>query len=130
MYRTVFANRWIALLFVLLMAASAASLVGTEESDGVLDHATQQIAEQRADFEAEAAKLAAPSRTRQVIEQPDTDFLQDEELIDEATGLDTSGLDTTGFDPTPDAPEGFEPEPAIGTDPALAEEGEVVIVEP
>lgn len=107
MYRHLFRNRWIALAFVLMTVASAASLVGTEDHDGVIDKATAQLHDQKAQFAAEAEELAKPTRSHTVItldEPPpeDAEELNDEDLIDPGTGIDPTPMDNSGFEPVPD----------------------------
>lgn len=112
MYRHLFRNRWIALAFVLMMASSAASLVGTEDGGGMIDQAKEQLQGQKDQFEAEAAKMAKPTRSHTVIslEEPpvsEGDMQDEEALIDPGTGID----------PTPPDPAGLEPEPDINPAP-------------
>ncbi|MFN4113798.1 MAG: hypothetical protein ACK4GD_07635 [Sphingomonadaceae bacterium] len=100
MYRHLFRNRWIALGFVVLSAASAASLVGTEEGGGMIDQATAQLHDQKAEFEQEAAALSKPTRSHTVIDVEDADWDADDELDTVDPG--------TGFDPAPDEASGFD----------------------
>ncbi|OZA93877.1 hypothetical protein U4960_03265 [Altererythrobacter sp. H2] len=108
MYRHLFRNRWIALGFVALSAASAASLVGTEEGGGMIDEATAQLNGQKAEFEQQAADLAKPTRSHTVIELDDSGFAEDDDLVDQGTGLE----------PEPDPGEGFDPAPMLDPVPA------------
>lgn len=116
MYRQVFANRWIALLFVVMTAAGAASLVGTEDTDGALDRAKAQIESRNSEFEAEAKKLSGKPSTDRSADDDVIEFTSDEELIDTAEGEDAGG-----FDPTPDALEVVDPSPDHTPEPALAD---------
>ncbi|GEM_PF-4307714 len=125
MYRYVFANRWIALLFVAVMAAGAASLVGTEDSEGVIDQATQQITQQRDDFERVAEDLATPDEPSRRVEQEPKGFLDDSDLVDDAEGLDVSG-----FDPTPDPGNIMDPQPDHDPAPTMNDSGDPVIFGP
>ena len=121
MYTFLFRNKLGALGFVVLMMISAATLVGTEEHDGVIVKTTQEIAKQRSDF---AEKVDAMSSPKKVAQAPaaetasvEIEFTPDEELVDDAQG----------FDPTPEPPQpDVNPEPIAAGN--LAEEGEVVII--
>lgn len=106
MYRHLFRSRWFALAFVLMMVASAASLVGTEKHDGMIDRATAQLHSQKAAFDAEAADLARPSHNAQVITLDEP--LPEDDLIDPGIGFDPTPPDPSGYDPDPE----FDPAPA------------------
>jgi hypothetical protein len=110
MYRHLFRNRWIALAFVLMMAASAATLVGTEDSDGVIDQATARFQGQKAEFKAQAEAIAKPTPSITIIEPDEITGETDDEdiLIDPGTGVDPTPPEPTGFDPQPD----LDPNPA------------------
>jgi hypothetical protein len=87
-----FRNRWGALLFVCLTLAGAATLVGTEEGEGAIQQATDQIAQQRAQAEQLTADMQAPAQpagdpTETVV------LSSDEDLIDPATGEDPTPID-------------------------------------
>ena len=106
MYRHLFRNRWIALAFVLMMVASAASLVGTEDRDGVIDQTTAELMGQKQQFEAEAEELAKPTRSHQIVTLeepvPEDEDSSDDDLIDPGIGIDPTPPDVTGFEPEPD----------------------------
>lgn len=110
MYRHLFRNRWIALAFVLMMTASAISLVGTEERDGVIDQATAQLNGQKQEFEQQAAELSKPTRSHTVIDLAETEDQDEgeESLIDPGTGIDPTPMDGEGIEPVPD----LDPVPA------------------
>lgn len=109
MYRHLFRNRWVALAFVLLMTASAAMLVGTEDSGGVIDQATAELQGQKAQFEQQTEELARPTRSHRVLDISEVEGEEpgDADLIDPATGTE----------PMPDPGEGFEPEPDLDPTP-------------
>lgn len=109
MYRHLFRNRWIALAFVLMMTASAISLVGTEEGGGVIGEATAELHGQKQAFEDQAAELSRPTRSHTVIDMEEADAGEgDEALVDPGTGID----------PTPETEGGFEPVPDLDPTPA------------
>nr|WP_137676843.1 hypothetical protein [Parerythrobacter lutipelagi] len=96
-----FKNRIGALVFVGLAMIGAANLVGTEEQDGAIQRAAAELQDQRDAFEREI-QAAAPAETkrakpREVIEVA----ASEEDLIDDAQGIDPAGTDPSGFDPTP-----------------------------
>lgn len=83
-----FRNRWGALLFVGLVLAGVAQLVGTGKGDGAIDRATDQLVEQKAEADALAAEHAPGG------EQPvEIEFTSDEDLIDPALGDDPTPID-------------------------------------
>jgi hypothetical protein len=88
-----FRNRWGALLFVGITLAGVTTLVGTGGSDGAIQQAADQLANQK----AEAERLTAPPEVNTPVaaEVPsDTVILAaDEELIDPATGEDPTPVD-------------------------------------
>lgn len=83
-----FRNRWGALLFVAITLAGVVTLVGTEKSKGSLQEASAQISAQRA--QAAAFSNSEPSRTE--IEAAVVP-IEDQELIDPATGIDPVPID-------------------------------------
>ena len=112
MYSFLFRNRMGAIGFVVLTLVGAASLVGTEETEGVIAKTSAQIDQQRADFEEATATLSGSSNGPKPFTQEipaEITFTADEDLIDSATG----------YDPTPEI--NFEEE-------AIAESEEVVII--
>ena len=112
MYRHLFRNRWIALAFVLLMAASAVSLVGTESGGGMIGEATAEFHDQKAEFQRQAEALSKPTRSHTVVDLSEVDGgeAEDEEsLIDPGTGIE----------PEPDPGAGFEPEPDLDPTPVI-----------
>lgn len=127
MYSPVFRSRWIALAFVLFMAMGAAQLVGDEKGGGVIGHATEQLIDQRDEFERQADSFSADAADAEVSFAEDDELIvTDEPLSDEP---DTFG----GFDPVPavaDAPEadrGISPEEMSGSQIVIVD-GEVQIV--
>lgn len=131
MYRYLFANRWIALLFVVATAAGAVTLVGSEGEDGVIDQATQQITQQRSDFEevkrdlAEPDKPGLPGDPAGRDEQERKGFFADTDLLDDAEGLDVAG-----FDPTPDPGNLLDPQPDHDPDPTASSGDGVAVFGP
>ena len=111
-----FRNRWFALLFVAVTAAGAASLVGTEDDGGTIADATDQITQQRAQFERDAAEIAAPSKPEPATEaDPLLEQSYDDDVVIEFTSDEDLVLDPSGVDPTP-----------VIEDPA---EGEIIAIE-
>ncbi|MGB3738458.1 MAG: hypothetical protein WA948_03805 [Pontixanthobacter sp.] len=117
MYTFLFRNRYGALAFVGLTLIGAASLVGTQEDEGLITQTAATIEQQRADFE-DAAKAAEASRTPATQPEPEPSIgdyapaipiADDEDLIDDAEGID----------PTPIDPSDGE---------AIAKDGDVVII--
>lgn len=115
-----FMNRWGALIFVCLAAFGAVSLIGGEDDPGVLLYAAGELTQTRDKFKSDAATLALPD-DRPVLdaatggeftpdEELETEFLPDEQLID----------DTRGFEPAPD----INPSPPNED---VEEQGDVVI---
>lgn len=87
-----FRNRWGALLFVCLTLAGVATLVGTEEGEGTIKHAADQIAQQKAQADRLTTDTQAPPRP--ASGPAETVVLSaDEELIDPATGEDPTPVD-------------------------------------
>ncbi len=121
MYKFLFRNKLAALAFVVLTVIGAATLVGTEEHDGVIAKTTQEITKQRADFAEKTAALSSKKSTPEPVlvevEPEVVEFTDEEDLIDDALG----------FDPTPET---LEPDVDPKPDQAgnIAEEGEVVII--
>lgn len=126
MYSFLFRNKWGALAFVVLMMISAATLVGTEEHDGVIAKTAEQITQQRDDFaekvDAMSSKKSASKPTIVAAEPKPIEFTADDDLIDTAQGFDAQGFDPTPEPPKPD----FNPDPIEAA--RVAEEGEVVII--
>jgi hypothetical protein len=98
MHRILFKNRFYALVFVAITLFSVRILVGTDNERGALEKATEQ-------FTADKPVAAAtPERARPASQPVATIFASDEELIDDAEGLD---------------PSGWSSEPEIDHDPGL-----------
>ena len=101
MYTFLFRNRYGALAFVGLTMIGAASLVGTQEDEGLITQTAATIEQQRADFEqASEAVNATPSPTTDMnagtptIERaPPIPIAEDEDLIDDAEGIDPTPID-------------------------------------
>ena len=125
MYSFLFRNKLGALAFVVLTMISAATLVGTENHDGVIVKTTAELTQQLDDFAEKVDAMSSTKTTsrRAVIaaqnraEPESVEFTPDDDLIDSAQG----------FDPTPEvaAPD-VNPDPALAA--KVAEEGEVVII--
>ncbi|MCT2557624.1 hypothetical protein N0B51_01375 [Tsuneonella sp. YG55] len=84
-----FRNRWFALLFVGMVLAGVANLVGTEAGGGAISAAQTQFADQREQAEA-LVDHGPPGEGEPDIE---LQFTPDEELIDAATGYDPTPVD-------------------------------------
>ncbi len=101
-----FRNRWFALLFVGMVLAGVTKIVGTEEDQGALDAAREELARQRAQAEQMTGESAQFTFTDEDVE---VEFVPDEELIDPATGYDPTPIDEfaaaseTGEEVVPDA---------------------------
>jgi len=119
MYSFLFRNKLGALAFVVLTMIGAATLVGTEEHDGVIAKTAQELTQQRDEFaeKVEAMNSINPAAEEAPLMAEPAEFTPDDDLVDTAQG----------FDPTPEAPQ-----PDINPDPVeaarVAEEGEVVII--
>lgn len=86
-----FRNRWGALLFVVASALGAAALVGGEDDRGVLLNAAEDLQRQQAAMDAAMGGAAQPPvaiPANDVVE-----FTSDEELIDDASGVDPTPLE-------------------------------------
>ena len=101
-----FKSRKGALLFAALIVFGAISMVGTEESGGTLTDASDDIARQRADLEAEMARenaLTDEADEEQVDDEDDLegwddsdeDYLSEDELIDDTQGESTEPMTDT-----------------------------------
>ena len=84
-----FRNRWFALLFVGMVLAGAANIVGTEGSGGALDAAREQYAGEQAQTQVLATDHEPAADANDVL----LEFTPDEELIDPATGYDPTPVD-------------------------------------
>lgn len=83
-----FRNRWGALFFVCLTAAGAASLIGGEDDEGLLLNATNELSQTRSDLSGEMADLSEPDERPVMVVDNENQLASDEELIDQARGLD------------------------------------------
>ena len=97
MYSLLFKNRAVALGFVLLTAAGAVSLVGTEEDGGLIEQTKEQFGVQKQEFadkvqDMQSSARKAPPRPANAALQMPVELADDEHLIDTAEG----------YDPTPD----------------------------
>ncbi|OCC24267.1 hypothetical protein MB02_06580 [Croceicoccus estronivorus] len=111
MYRKLFTDWRIALAFVAVTAISAVLFVGTEEDGGALTQATQQVHGQKQDFQR---KIDSVNNGPEVYPEPETsEFMPDEELLDDASGFDPSPRDEAPMmgDGNDGNPPGFEPRP-------------------
>lgn len=97
MYSLLFKNRVAAMGFVLLTAAGAISIVGTEEEGGLIEQTKEQFGVQKQEFAdrvqdmQSSARKASPRPARDSQQMP-LELADDEHLIDTAEG----------YDPTPD----------------------------
>ena len=86
-----FRNRWGALFFVAMTALGGAALVGGEDDRGVLLNAAEDLQRQQAAMNAAMGETTAPPvaiPTAEAIE-----FTSDEELIDDAAGIDPTPIE-------------------------------------
>lgn len=100
MYQILFKNRFVALVFVAMIVLGVRTLIGTEGDAGLLTSKTAEI---------EANVEALQSEARHFQAEPDEDivtpepiaiaFAPDEDLIEDAEGVEPEGQDTG-----PDAP--------------------------
>ena len=97
-----FQNKTGAIVFAALTLFGVATLVGTEEEDGALTSATQQLQQQGAQLRGETDAMAVPDQDPEpvVVEEDEeaATFATDEELV-----LDPTGIEPVGMEPSPDA---------------------------
>ncbi len=96
----VFGSRWGALFLVLLVAAAAASLIGSNGHEGLLLQAAKGINQSRGSYRDQTKKLATPDKRPvimidrnvpdEVQSSSEATFASDAELIDPAEGIDPS----------------------------------------
>ena len=84
-----FRNRWFSLVFVGLVLVGVANLVGTEEGGGTLGEMREQFARQT----DQTHGLDTESELPEVSDDVHFEFIDDEELIDPATGYDPTPID-------------------------------------
>lgn len=99
MYNQLFRNRWAALGFVVITAMGAASLVGSEEDEGLLGDAATTIADQREQFVDDTEALSDPDLE---LPRDDGSFASDGELYEEGEGLSADPILDDPVDPQPD----------------------------
>lgn len=87
-------NRRIAMAFVIFTIVTTIALVGTENHDGLLTAVSRKLSMRQ---EPPAPRVHPQEALRQSVE-PDIHFMPDEELIEDAVGLD----------PTPEEPDDGE----------------------
>lgn len=108
MYRMLFKSRWIALGFVALTLVSVVTFVGEEGRDTTLTRLTKDLRAQQALGDAPSEDESAPAPRIIEAEPPVIqDFVPDEELVDDAGGMD----------PSPDEPDSSD-------DQEMSEDGE------
>ncbi|MHA6332581.1 hypothetical protein ACXYL9_02765 [Qipengyuania sp. CAU 1752] len=111
----IFQNRWGALLFVGLTLIGAASLVGTEDTEGTLAEAAAQLEQQGADYREQAAGFSQPDQAENGSSDGDMQYdLAGSEVVEFASEEELV-VDPIGIDPTP-----------IIEDPA---KGEVILIQ-
>lgn len=120
MYGFIFKNKLGALAFVGMTLYGVATLVGSEEDDGLLQQGVESIQSERTSFEQQIGEFGDP----EPAEILDADDEEDISLPPgELFGADEP--DEFGFDPQPDdaSSEGYEPSPTInpGVNPARSE---------
>ncbi|MGD9471737.1 MAG: hypothetical protein AB7G24_09295 [Novosphingobium sp.] len=90
MYRMLFRSRWAALLFVAITIASAAAFVGSSEGESAATElATNMRAQAQAKLPFAAEDVNEAARQSELIHG----FASEEELVDDATGLDPTPED-------------------------------------
>ncbi len=107
----VFRSRWGALIIVMIFAASAAALIGTEGNSGALLNAADGIARQQAEMDEQIRLAGGKPDAEPRHERVMMDFTPEDELVDDAQGID----------PTPVEEEPIEPD-------VIAQDDDVVIV--
>lgn len=97
-----------AIIFVVSTLFGVATLVGTEDEEGALGVATDQIEQQSAELRGQADEMANPDPDPEpiMIEADEGgEFASDEELV-----LDPSGIEPFGMEPNPESNESEEVE--------------------
>ena len=90
MYRMLFRSRWAALLFVAITIASAATFVGSSEGESAATElATSMPAQAQARLPFAAEDVNDAARRSELIHG----FATDEDLVDDAAGLDPTPED-------------------------------------
>jgi len=89
MHRLLFQNRFNALAFAAIILFGVLMLVGTDNKGGALDQATQKFGTNQ---RAEAEPSQVQEEPRPAAMPAATSYASDEDLIDDAEGLDPSGL--------------------------------------
>ncbi len=96
MNQFIFKNRWFAAGFVALILFGTYLLVGDREG-GLLSQMTNGVAERRTDLDTQLAEVSAPPPVLTAPQDDSTseehEYLEDEELIDSATGIDPTPPD-------------------------------------
>jgi hypothetical protein len=87
MYRMIFQYRWAAIVFVLLTIVGAVQLVGTEEQEGKLAEAQQQVVEQREQLAATTDADLSEEEAAEEAEPFDEGFSDDADLLQDAEGM-------------------------------------------
>lgn len=121
MYQMLFKSRWIALAFAGLTVLSVLTFVGEEGRESTLTRLTRDLRSQQGLADASPKDVAIArseaSAARIIEAEPPVieDFVPDEELVDDAAGMD----------PTPDQPDNSdEGGPAEESPP----DGDVIII--
>ena len=115
MYQFLFKYKWAAFAFVILTLVSVQVLVGREGEKGVISLTQDQLLEQRQHLQQAKDDLGNDPAAADVVppdagsatntEDPEVGLGDDEELIDEAAGLD----------PTPEEEQPPEPDSDVDT---------------
>lgn len=96
MNQFIFKNRWFAAGFVALILLGTYLLVGDREG-GLLSRMTNGVADRRTDLDTQLAEVSAPPPVLTPPQEDSTsaehEYLEDEELIDSATGIDPTPPD-------------------------------------
>ena len=100
MYQILFKNRFIALVFVAMIVLGVRTLIGTEGDAGLLTSKTAEIEANVQALHGEAQHFQARPEEDIVTPEPAvTAFAPDEDLIEDAEGMEPEGQPTA-----PDAP--------------------------
>lgn len=105
-----FMNRWGAIIFVSLAAFGAVSLIGGEDDPGLLLEAAEGLTQTRDDFQTRADDLSRPEERPVLDARTGNEFTPDEDMVTEFMSDEDLIDDTRGIDPVPD----IDPTPYSG----------------
>jgi hypothetical protein len=96
MYEFLFRNKWVALAAAVLLLAGISALVGREGDDGLLARTQRDLAARHHEAPDEAGEIARSQSEAYTPPPPaetSQEFVDDEELVDNADGYDPSPPD-------------------------------------